>query len=58
MTIDINEINTTVILVKTSLGKWHNTKQDAELKEKIAKIIGADVERLSAGKKIGTLPCH
>ena len=56
MTIDINEINTTVILVKTSLGKWHNTKQDAELKEKIAKIIGADVDRLSAGKKLAHSP--
>tara|TARA_R110000751_G_C13687175_1_gene471908 strand:+ start:82 stop:981 length:900 start_codon:yes stop_codon:yes gene_type:complete len=52
MTTNINDITTSVLIVRTTLGKWNNTVQDKRLKNKIAEVVGADANHLSAGKKL------
>lgn len=52
MTTKINDITTSVLIVRTTLGKWNNTVQDKRLKNKIAEVVGADANHLSAGKKL------
>lgn len=53
MTIDIKQVTTSVLIVRTQLGKWSNSKPLAgELRVKIAKALDADPDYISTHKRL------